>query len=106
MTNLEKQIACHRKALEELQRQKAKSRRPKKAKSTRPKGRPRVEVKKIEQARTLAQNMPLPDVAMKLEIALSTLYAYNIKRKILNKEKEAISECDSPSELSPGLITD
>lgn len=105
MTKIDKEIAYLRKRLDEMQRHKAKLKRPK-VKSTRPQGRPRLDEKIIERAKELAQTRPLPLVALNLEIALATLYRYGIKRKILNAEKELKAEIVSPSELSPGTITD
>lgn len=79
MTDLDKEIARHRKALNLLQEQKRKSKRPK-VKSERPRGRPSIDDSKIEQARELAKIFPITDVALQLEIGLTTLYRRGIKR--------------------------
>ena len=106
MNNSDREIAGLRRRLSELQRQKTKLKRPKKQKSTRPIGRPRIDSEKIQIAKELAQTRPLPLVAVKLNIALATLYRYGIKRKILNAERELKAKCDAPTEFSPGTITD
>ena len=98
MTDFEKEIAYHKKALAELQRLKAQSKLPKKIKSDRPRGRPRINEMKIKAARELAKNFPIRDVALRLGMASSTLYIYGIKRKILNAEKDAISKSDLQTE--------
>jgi hypothetical protein len=106
MNKVDKEMTDLWKRLDALQRHKAKLRPPKKVKSFRPHGRPRIDEKIIEKAKELGQIYPLPFVAFKLDISMSSFYRYGIKRKILNAENEAKTKSDSPSELSPETITD
>jgi hypothetical protein len=85
-TDLETEITKATKYLENLQRQKAKLKKPPKPKSDIPRGRPRVDPMKIKLARELAKKYPLPDVALSVGIGLKTLYRYNIKRFVLDME--------------------
>lgn len=102
MNENDKEIAYLRKRLDEMQRHKAKARRPPKVKSTRPQGRPPIDSKKLQIAKELAKDFPLADVAFKMDISRSTLYAYGIKRKVLNSEKDSLSNCDSTADFSSG----
>ncbi len=48
-------------------------------------GRKKLDEKIIQEAWKLAETKSLPDVALKLDIALRTLYNYGINRKAVNK---------------------
>lgn len=91
MDENDQELSILRRRLELLQRQKQKHKRHK-VKSNRPRGRPCIDPKRIEMARDLAREQPIPLVALKTGLALSTLYRYGIKRKILNNEKAQMSE--------------
>lgn len=106
MNNLDEEIAYWTERLENLQRQKAKLKKPKPEKPIRPRGRPRMDADIIAKAKELGRNMPLPMVALKLDVSMATLYRYQIKRKILNAEKNSISKCDLSAAASAGTITD
>ncbi len=85
--SLDAQIAKLRKELNELQERKRKNKRPKPEKSLRPKGRPRITANKILQAKTLAKDFPITDVANRLQVSISTLYRYGIKRYLIDRER-------------------
>lgn len=85
--SLDAQIAKLRKELTELQRRKQKNKRPKAEKSLRPKGRPRITRDKILLAKKLARDFPITDVSNRLQISISTLYRYGIKRYLIDREK-------------------
>jgi hypothetical protein len=50
-------------------------------------GRPTISEELLKKAELLAYDHPLPWVAFKLEIALSTLYKHGITRKAINAKK-------------------
>lgn len=50
-------------------------------------GRPPLKPEIIERARELGETKPLPDVALKLGISLTSLYNHGISRNEINKEK-------------------
>lgn len=64
-------------------------------------GRPRISKELLEEAEFLAYTNPIPHVALKLNIALSTLYDHGITRKNLNakiaaREKETKDRTNQP----------
>ena len=59
-----------------------------------PLGRPRISKEKLLEIELDAYDRPLPDVALKHDVALRTLYNYGITRKALNRKIEE-------SELTP-----
>ena len=106
MNDLDEEIAFWKERLKDLQRQKAKLKKPKPDKPRKPRGRPRIDGNIIAKAKELGQKMPLPTVALRLDVSLSTLYRNGIKREILNAEKDSMSKCDLSVAASAGSITD
>jgi hypothetical protein len=69
-----------RKQLSDLQRRKTQRKRCKRVPTGNPRGRRRIAAAKIETARQLAAEFPIPDVALMTNISKSTLYRNDIKR--------------------------
>lgn len=79
-----------RKRLQEIQEIKRNRRRAKRKKvRSETRGRRRIDPAKIALAKKLAKDFPIPDVADRLGISLSSLYAYGVKRYLLNMEEIA-----------------
>jgi transcriptional regulator with PAS, ATPase and Fis domain len=74
---------ANRKLREKIEREKAAAKIPKK------RGRPATNPKLILEAEMLAYDRPINDVALRLNVSRSTLYARGIKRYILNRKTAA-----------------
>lgn len=85
---LDKQIECKQRKLSELLRTRRELKIAEIRKNKKPmtRGRPRVSENLLIKAVELAKTKPLPFVALKLDVSLSTLGRYGICRKILNGE--------------------
>lgn len=85
-TELDEKIRELRAELSALQASKRRRVKAAVKKSTRRRGRPSVPAATLHLAKQLAFEFPIPDVARKLNIGLSTLYDHGIKRYRLNAE--------------------
>ena len=91
VTKLEEAILETRRKIAESNQRKREEKATEKEKlklSARPKGRPKLDAGLIKRAKKLAQTKPLSEVALILDVAVSSLYNNGISRKLIKEEKE------------------
>lgn len=86
MTEIDKQIEQAERRVRELQKQRREEKRQEARKNKKKRGRKPLDNNLIERARKMAETKTLPDTALSLGIALSSLYNKGISRKAINKE--------------------
>ncbi len=102
--DLDKRIRDLRAELSALQATKRRRAKAAAKTTTRRRGRPSVPAATLHLAKQLAFDFPIPDVARKLNIGLSTLYDHGIKRYRLNAElRNRSTAASSDSAMAAGI---
>ena len=86
ITQLESKIKQDKSKLTEYKRLRDEERKAEAKKNRKPPGRKPLDAELIERAKELAKTKTLPDVALRLGIALRSLYNNGISRKSINAE--------------------